>query len=113
MSTWGEADKQRGRRRWRQRRRWIRRLTRRSRELYPHPENCTNFATWEGMSQVREWYVRAHYRARKRCSGSCCGNPRNHYGAATAQECKAAAEARDQFEECGIRWTGDRFHRYW
>jgi len=113
MQYWGEPNKRRGRRRQRDRRRWINRLKRRARTHYPGPQPCTmNLHTWAEVRRTRAWYARTYYRTRKRCSDFCCGNPRKFYNTPTPQERRAEDEARVQFQECGVYWKAGRLSKH-
>ncbi len=110
MKDGSESCKDVAIRRFHQRRRWLRRLLQRARELYPHPDFLyINMRTWSEVHEARRRYVQLHYRTRKTCSGWCCGNPRRHFRAMTAQEMRAALDAREQFEEVGLMYRRGRF----
>ena len=58
-------------------------------------------------------YVRWFYSARRTCRGPCCADPRRWYKRMTYKERRAEVDAREQFEELGLKFKPSRFSWGW
>jgi hypothetical protein len=58
-------------------------------------------------------YVRWFYRNRRTCRGLCCADRRRWSKWMTHRERRAEVDAREQFEELGLRFRPSRFRWGW
>ena len=63
----------------------------------------------EYVSDCIRWF----YNARRTCRGQCCADPRRWYKWMTYKERRAEVDAREQFEELGLKFKPSRFRWGW
>ena len=113
LEKWEQPSYRRHVRRIRHKRRILRFLMRRATRWHPGPEaGISNLETWSDVWDTRREYVQKHYRNRKLCRCFQCINARHGYGCMTPQEWRADLDAREQFDEAGLRLKRVRFREH-
>lgn len=77
-------------------------------QFHDIPTRAGSGATLCGR-EADEWYARHFYSARKQCRGICCADWRRCWNAMSEQERRAYDDAREQFDELGLRCKPSRF----
>ena len=103
-------------RRLRDRKRMLRRLVRRNarfRDVYvTEPQLYVKGLVLSGEED--DWrYAHRFYSARKQCRGECCADPRRWYKWMSFKERQAEVDAREQFDELGLKFQPCRFRWGW